>query len=128
MESARYNIFTKKKRNPKVLALPLNICKSYATQHTWDHLQVTFWKATPIMKVLQVGVSFEMKYLYQSLLKVVLLHLSKLQCRYKIQGKNHTGQCKRTGGCYNDLVVTFFRLVDGLKGKKSIPDDFMIYL
>ena len=36
----------------------------------------------------------------------------------------HTGQCKRTGGCYNELVVAFF----SIKGKKSIPVDFMIYL
>ena len=41
---------------------------------------------------------------------------------------HHTGQCKRTGGCYNELVVAFLRSGDGLKGKKSIPVDFMIYL
>ena len=40
----------------------------------------------------------------------------------------HTGQCTRTGGCYNELVVAFLRTGDGLKGKKSIPLDFMIYL
>ena len=38
MESARYNIF-RKKRNLKAMALPQNICESYATQHTWAHLQ-----------------------------------------------------------------------------------------
>ena len=43
-------------------------------------------------------------------------------------GYNHTGQCKRTSGCYNELVVAFLRTGDGLKGKKSIPVDFMIYL
>ena len=31
---------------------------------------------------------------------------------------NHTGQCKRTGGCYNELVVAFLRTGGGLKGKK----------
>ena len=30
----------------------------------------------------------------------------------------HTGQCKRTGGCYNELVVAFLRTGGGLKGKK----------
>ena len=41
----------------------------------------------------------------------------------------HAGQCKRTGGCYNELVVAFLRTGDGLKGKKkSIPVVFMIYL
>ena len=30
----------------------------------------------------------------------------------------HTGQCKRTGGCYNELVVALLRTGDGLKGKK----------
>ena len=41
---------------------------------------------------------------------------------------HHTGQCKRTGGCYNELVVAFFSTGGGVKGKKSIPFDFMIYL
>ena len=40
----------------------------------------------------------------------------------------HTGQCKRTGGCYNELVVAFFITGGGVKGKKSIPVDFIIYL
>ena len=30
----------------------------------------------------------------------------------------HTGQCKRTGGCYNELVVAFFSIGGGEKGKK----------
>ena len=30
----------------------------------------------------------------------------------------YTGQCKRTGGCYNELVVAFFSTVGGVKGKK----------
>ena len=41
---------------------------------------------------------------------------------------SHTGQCKRTGGCYNELVVAFFSTGGGVKGKKSIPVDFIIYL
>ena len=40
----------------------------------------------------------------------------------------HTGQCKRIGGCYNELVVAFFSTGGGVKGKKSIPVDFIIYL
>ena len=47
---------------------------------------------------------------------------------FRPSGLKNTGQCKRTGCCYNELVVTFFRTVDVLKGKKSIPVDFMIYL
>ena len=31
---------------------------------------------------------------------------------------DHTGQCKRTGGCYNELVVAFFSAGGGVKGKK----------
>ena len=31
---------------------------------------------------------------------------------------DHTGQCKRTGGCYNELVVAFFSTSSGVKGKK----------
>ena len=30
----------------------------------------------------------------------------------------HTGQCKRTGGCYNELMVAFFSTGGGVKGKK----------
>ena len=33
-----------------------------------------------------------------------------------------------TDGCYNEQVVAFYRTGDGLKGKKSIPVDLMIYL
>ena len=40
----------------------------------------------------------------------------------------HTGQCKSTGGCYNELVVANFHTGAGVKIKKSIPVDFMIYL
>ena len=31
---------------------------------------------------------------------------------------SHTGQCKHTGGCYNELVVAFFSTSGGVKGKK----------
>ena len=37
----------------------------------------------------------------------------------------HTGQCKRTGGCYNELVVAFYSTGGGVKGE---PVDFIIYL
>ena len=32
----------------------------------------------------------------------------------------HTSQCKRTSGCYNELVVAFLRTGDGLKGNKNL--------
>ena len=32
----------------------------------------------------------------------------------------NTGQCKRTGGCYNELVVAFFSTGGAAKGKKNI--------
>ena len=32
----------------------------------------------------------------------------------------HTGQCKRTGGCYDELVVAFYSTGGGLKGKKNL--------
>ena len=32
----------------------------------------------------------------------------------------HNGQCKRTGSCYNELVVAFFSTGGGLKGKKNL--------
>ena len=34
------------------------------------------------------------------------------------QAQLHTGQCKRTGGCYNELVVAFYSTGGGVKGKK----------
>ena len=34
--------------------------------------------------------------------------------------KYHTGQCKRTSGCYNELVVAFFSTGGGVKGKKNL--------
>ena len=48
--------------------------------------------------------------------------------RFRIIVKSNTGQCKRTGGCYNELVVAFYSTGGGVKGKKSIPVDFIIYL
>ena len=32
----------------------------------------------------------------------------------------HTGQCKRTGGCYNELVVAFYSTGGGVKDKKNL--------
>ena len=32
----------------------------------------------------------------------------------------HTCQCKRTGGCYNELVVIFYSTGGGVKGKKNL--------
>ena len=32
---------------------------------------------------------------------------------------DHTGQCKRTGGCYNELVVAYFGTGGGVKWRKS---------
>ena len=32
----------------------------------------------------------------------------------------HTGQCKRTGGCYNELVVAFYSTGGGVKGKQNL--------
>ena len=61
-----------------------------------------------------------------------LIHLTQNTLRTNIQllstRQHHTGQCKRTGGCYNKLVVAFFSTGGGVNGKKSIPVDFMICL
>ena len=32
----------------------------------------------------------------------------------------HTGQCKRTGGCYNELVVAFYSTGGGVKSKQNL--------
>ena len=65
----------------------------------------------------------------QSLLKSWINSINIiLKIAYHSQSQRHTGQCKSTGGCYNELVVAFFSTGGGDKGKKSIPVDFMIYL
>ena len=44
MESSCYNIFTKKKRNPKVMALPP--ASTNLLQHMlWAHLPIMLWEA-----------------------------------------------------------------------------------
>ena len=53
---------------------------------------------------------------------------SRINAKVKICAYVHAGQCKRTGGCYNELVVAFFSTGGGVIGKKSIPVDFIIYL
>ena len=40
----------------------------------------------------------------------------------------HTGQCKRTGGCYNELVVAFFSTSGGVKDEKKIYTCWLYYL
>ena len=57
------------------------------------------------------------RYTMQSSAKSLVLE-TILSGRSLINNKNHTGQCKRTGGCYNELVVAFLRTGDGLTGKK----------
>ena len=34
----------------------------------------------------------------------------------EVSRNKHTGQCKRNGGCYNELVVAFFSTGGGVKG------------
>ena len=48
--------------------------------------------------------------------------------RSSLQCYSHTGKYKHSGGCYDELVVAFFSTGGGVKVKKSIPVDFMIYL
>ena len=51
--------------------------------------------------------------------KFVQINTNGLLCmRLQKMAHYHTGQCKRTGGCYNELVVAFLRTGGGLKGKK----------
>ena len=46
-----------------------------------------------------------------------VLQLKKMSVMYE-SAHDHTGQCKRTGGCYNELKVAFFSTGGGVKGKK----------
>ena len=40
--------------------------------------------------------------------------------RLRTKRRVHTCQCKRTGGCYNELVVAFYSTGSGVKGKKNL--------
>ena len=48
------------------------------------------------------------------------LFYGDLVYKLKIVGSNkfHTGQCKSTGGCYNELVVAYFGAGGGVKWRK----------
>ena len=72
----------------------------------------------------QSSIRNNMLELFQNNIRMLLLFFLRITgCQ------NHTGQCKRTGGCYNELVVAFFSTGGGVKGKKKpIPVDFIIYL
>ena len=54
--------------------------------------------------------------------RLVLMKVSERSEICVIYGrvKFHTGQCKRTGGCYNELVVAFFSTGGGVKGRKNL--------
>ena len=45
-------------------------------------------------------------------------HMGPIWAAYIWANPYHTGQCKRTGGCYNELVVAFYSTGGGVKGKK----------
>ena len=47
-----------------------------------------------------------------------LIHLMPWINQVIVMPYSHTGQCKRTGGCYNELVVAFYITGGGVKGKK----------
>ena len=51
---------------------------------------------------------------------VLLVFLTALTHCFEGFKSFHTGQCKRTGGCYNELVVAFFSTGGGVKGKKNL--------
>ena len=84
MESICYNIFTKKKRSPKEMALPPT--SADLLQHMlWAHLQIMLWKAAHCegtagesRDITNIGGSFQSKIINCSLLKAILLHLSYL--------------------------------------------------
>ena len=52
------------------------------------------------------------------LIRIVSLRHFDIERKQNCDRQTHTGQCKRTGGCYNELVVAFFSTGGGLKGKK----------
>ena len=41
-----------------------------------------------------------------------------LECKELLLKLYHTGQCKSTGGCYNELVVAYFGTGGGVKWRK----------
>ena len=52
-------------------------------------------------------------------IQVKVAFISNKQPLMSIDEMVHFGQCKRTGGCYNELVVAFFSTGGGVKSKKN---------
>ena len=64
------------------------------------------------------GLNFTMSCSIKISLNKFKVEISSLPRRLGPSVYTHTGQCKRTGGCYNTLVVAFFSTGGGVKGKK----------
>ena len=64
------------------------------------------------MQVFSISV-FSMDHEMRHLINLFTLYKSSIE-------HNHTGQCKRTGGCYNELVVALYSTGGGVKGKKNL--------
>ena len=47
-----------------------------------------------------------------------LVSMTRKRHNFRLHTNPHTGQCKRSGGCYNELVVAFFSTGSGVTGKK----------
>ena len=53
--------------------------------------------------------------------------MKKLFC-YPNESYAHTGQCKSTGGCYNELVVAYFGTGGGVKWREGKQNLYLLTL
>ena len=77
------------------------------------------------LKVITVNSFFSRVFYFRETSRVQSFVKIKPSRKYEITLRfivliHHTGQCKRTGGCYNELVVAFFSTGGGVKGKKNL--------
>ena len=73
-----------------------------------------FWMSFMRRVMALVSLHFCLVYIVWAFVTVQNSHVvtqMAIECHF------HTGQCKRTGGCFNELLVAFFSTGGGVKGK-----------
>ena len=88
---------------------------------TWNNVEGDNTNKTPLKKLkarIKKNVHFSLGQKENNFTHRFLILLKLLKMIPFLLNQIHTGQCKRTGGCYNELVVAFLHTGDGLKGKK----------
>ena len=84
----------------------------FRTHAQKEYGKILEMKSTYILNILALFSTFAMHYSKSGLNGTSIKALNE-RWEYK-----HTGQCKSTGGCYNELVVAYFGTGGGVKWRK----------